>query len=134
MVNFSRSTSNGDYVEEKTEVLYDENEFVSRVVERCYTIKYTMDGCIDAIGPSMLVIPNHPVAKAFADMKKRGVRLRFISEITKDNLAYCKELMKIGELRHLDEVKGNFGVADGKVYHASATSIESGFKLKCTRK
>jgi signal transduction histidine kinase len=74
----------------------------------------------------MLVIPNHPVAKAFADMKNRGVRIRFISEIIKDNLAYCKELMKIGEVRHLDEVKGNFGVADGSVYHANATSIESG--------
>jgi signal transduction histidine kinase len=40
------------------------------------------------------------------DMKNRGVRLRFISEITKDNLSYCEELEKIGEIRHLDEVKG----------------------------
>jgi len=120
------SAETGPYVEDMTEVLYDPNEIVKRVVERCYTIKNTMDCCVDTIGPSMLVIPNHPVAKAFADMKNRGVRLRFISEITKDNLAYCKELMKIGELRHLDEVKGNFGVADGKVYHASATNIESG--------
>lgn len=126
MANVSQSTSNDHYVEEKTEVLYDQNEIVRRVVERCYALKYSMDGCIDVNGPSMLVIPNHPVAKAFADMKNRGVRMRFISEIIKDNLAYCKELMKIGEVRHLDEVKGNFGVADGSVYHASATNIESG--------
>lgn len=126
MVNVSQSTSNDHYVEEKTEVLYDQDEIVRRVVERCYALKYSMDGCIDVNGPSMLVIPNHPVAKAFADMKNRGVRIRFISEIIKDNLAYCKELMKIGEVRHLDEVKGNFGVADGSVYHANATSIESG--------
>jgi two-component system sensor histidine kinase VicK len=126
LVNVSQSTSNDHYVEEKTEVLYDQNEIVRRVVERCYALKYSMDGCIDVNGPSMLVIPNHPVAKAFADMKNRGVRMRFISEIIKDNLAYCKELMKIGEVRHLDEVKGNFGVADGSVYHASATNIESG--------
>jgi two-component system sensor histidine kinase VicK len=33
--------------------------------------------------------------------------------------------MKIGHVRHLDEVKGNFGIADRSVYHASATSIES---------
>lgn len=60
------------------------------------------------------------MTEAYIDMKNRGVRLRFISEITKDNLQYCKELMKIGEVRHLDEVKGNFGVADGRVYHAGA--------------
>ena len=94
---------------ETTEVLYDPNEIITRVVEYCHTIKYTLDGCIDVNSPSIFVIPNHPVTEAYIDMKNRGVRLRFISEITKDNLQYCKELMKIGEVRHLDEVKGNFG-------------------------
>jgi len=110
---------------EKTEVLYDPDEIVKRVVEQCNTIKYTMDVCIDANGPSMLVIPNHPVTQSLMDMKNRGVRSRFISEITKDNLSYCEELAKIGEIRHLDEVKGNFGIADRKLYHASATTNES---------
>jgi hypothetical protein len=59
-----------------------------------------LDGCIDVNSPSIFVIPNHPVTEAYIDMKNRGVRLRFISEITKDNLQYCKELMKIGEVRH----------------------------------
>jgi hypothetical protein len=114
------------FLEESTEVLYDPNEIVRRVIERCYTVKYSIDGCIDVNGPSIFVIPNHPVTKAYADMKNRGVRIRFISEINKDNLRYCRELMKIGEVRHLDEVKGNFGVADESVYHASATGNESG--------
>ncbi len=113
------------FIPKKTEVLYDPDEIVRRVVEQCNAIKYTMDACIDANGPSMLVIPNHPVTQAMMDMKNRGVRLRFISEITKDNTSYCEELEKIGEIRHLDEVKGNFGIADGKLYHASATSQES---------
>jgi two-component system, OmpR family, sensor histidine kinase VicK len=113
------------YTEGRTEVLYDPNEIVRRVVERCYTVKYTMNGCIDVNGPSMFVIPNHPITKAYVDMKNRGVRIRWISEITRDNLAYCKELMKIAEIRHLDGVKGNFGVVDGSEYAASATGIES---------
>jgi hypothetical protein len=33
--------------------------------------------------------------------------------------------MKICELRHLDEVKGNFGIMDGIYYRASAKAIES---------
>lgn len=53
-------------------------------------------------------------------MKKRGVKVRFITEITKENLDYCKELMDLGEVRHLDEVKGNFGILDRIYYRASA--------------
>ena len=74
----------------------------------------------------MFVIPNHPVTRAFRDLKERGIRLRFIAEITKDNIGYCKELMKIcSELRHLDEVKGNFGLVDGIYYRASAKAGKS---------
>jgi len=121
----NETNSSSPTLPEMTEVLYDPNEIITRVVEYCHTIKYTLDGCIDVNSPSIFVIPNHPVTEAYIDMKNRGVRLRFISEITKDNLQYCKELMKIGEVRHLDEVKGNFGVADGRVYHAGAKSVKS---------
>jgi hypothetical protein len=48
------------------------------------------------------------------DLNNRGIKLRVITEITKDNISYCKELMKLSiELRHLDDVKGNFSVSDG---------------------
>jgi hypothetical protein len=73
----------------------------------------------------MFVIPNHPVTMGFQDMKSRGVRIRFISEITKDNISFCKGLMKMVDLRHLDDVKGNFGVRDNRIYQASAKNIES---------
>jgi two-component system sensor histidine kinase VicK len=103
------------FVEEKTEVLYDPNEIVRRAVEEYHTLKHNVDVCTDLNDPSIFVIPNHPVTESYVDMKNRGVRMRFISEITKENIQYCKELMKVvTELRHLDEVKGNFGVADKK--------------------
>jgi len=42
------------------------------------------------------------------------------------NIFYCKELIKIvDELRHLDEIKGNFGIADGIEYRASPTAEEN---------
>ena len=44
--------------------------------------------------------------------KTRDTRSRFITEITKENISYAKEFMKIVELRHLDGVRGNFGVSD----------------------
>ena len=112
--------------DERTEVLYNQDEIARTVLETNYTIKHSLDCCIDVNGPSMFVIPNNPVTKSWIDMKDRDVRIRFISVITKDNLKYCKELMKIGEIRHLDEVKGNFGIGDKRVYHGGADTIKSG--------
>jgi len=40
----------------------------------------------------------------------RGVKIRYLSEITKNNINYCKDLMEIAELRHLDEVKGGMTI------------------------
>jgi two-component system, OmpR family, sensor histidine kinase VicK len=43
--------------------------------------------------------------------KNRGVKFRYITEITEDNISYCKELSKIAEICHLNGVKGNFEVS-----------------------
>ena len=58
--------------------------------------------------------------KALQDIKRRRVKSRYIVEITKDNLPYCKELMKIDELRHLQGIKGKFAISE-REYIASAT-------------
>jgi two-component system, OmpR family, sensor histidine kinase VicK len=52
--------------------------------------------------------------------------MRWISEITKENLPFCKELMRIAELRHLDAIKGAFGIHDGIEYRASANVKKGG--------
>ena len=53
------------------------------------------------------------ILDAFIDAKRRGVTIRYITEITKNNLHYCREMMSIvDELRHLDGIKGNFSVTE----------------------
>ena len=62
-----------------------------------------------------LAITFEPIRKAFIDAKNRGVHLRYLTEITKDNLSYCKQLIKIvHELRHLDGIKGNYMVSESE--------------------
>ncbi|MGC2572124.1 MAG: HAMP domain-containing sensor histidine kinase, partial [Candidatus Nitrosopolaris sp.] len=65
---------------------------------------------------SLSVIPSsfEEIKKAMLDAKARDTRLRFITEITKENIFYTKELMESVELRHLDGVRGNFGVSDSE--------------------
>ena len=45
-------------------------------------------------------------------LKIGGIRLRYLTEITKDNISYCKELIPlVDEVRHLDGIKGNFMIS-----------------------
>src|SRR5215467_7278497 len=55
------------------------------------------------------------------EKRARGTRLRFITEITQENVSYVKEFIEIAELRHLDGVKGNFGVSDSEYIAISTT-------------
>jgi two-component system, OmpR family, sensor histidine kinase VicK len=45
--------------------------------------------------------------------RRRGAKIRFVTEITKHNIQYCKELRTIvDEFRHLDNLKGSIAVND----------------------
>ncbi len=49
------------------------------------------------------------------------MKLRYVIEMTADNLEYCKKMLEFSEIRHLEGMKGNFEVADQKEYVAVAT-------------
>src|SRR3712207_8440747 len=81
-----------------------------------------MDVCADRLAPSVSVgVPD--LKKAMIDMVTRGVKYRYITEITKDNLSYCKELTQSVELRHLEGLRGNFAVNESE-YLATAVVQE----------
>ena len=62
--------------------------------------------------------------RRFNEFKSSHVKIRFITDITKDNIDYCKQLMKyVEELRHLDGVKRNMVVLE-KEYADIATLLE----------
>ena len=60
------------------------------------------------------------VKDGYRDFKRRGVKIRFITEITSENLQYVKELMNYAEVRHMEAVKGNMAVSETE-YVAIAT-------------
>ena len=56
-----------------------------------------------------LAIVLDSIRNSFIDAKNRGVNLRYLTEITSENISYCKELLSVvNEIRHLDGIKGNF--------------------------
>jgi two-component system, OmpR family, sensor histidine kinase VicK len=110
--------------EHKTEVLSRVEDILKSTLEITSEIKHTIDNCIDSNAPLSFVSRDLSMFKALSEAKKKGIKSRFITQITKDNVGYCKELMKIVELRHLNRIKGNFGIIDGREYRASASIVE----------
>ena len=72
------------------------------------------------------------IKEARINAKDRGVKFRYIMEITKDNLSYCKKIIKESdaELRHLDKVKGNFEINDGGKEYITTAHLQKAKPLK----
>lgn len=94
-----------------TKILSDEAEIVKAIEQFQANTKSFWGACVDSTLPSFSV---GRVKNGYLKARKRGVRIMYITEITKDNLPYCKEIMQFAELRHLDGVRGNFAVSDSE--------------------
>jgi two-component system, OmpR family, sensor histidine kinase VicK len=108
---------------EKTEVLYGFNKTTEVLLKFLNSSEVSMNICADYTWPSV-AMGVEVFRKGLYELKTRSVQSRFITDITKDNIEYCKELMQISELRHLDGIKGNFAISE-KAYVASATLQEA---------
>ena len=105
----------------RTEVLYGTDNVISAELRLFAEAKNRIDTCMDYTRPT-LAIGIEPIRKSFVEAKSKGVQLRYLTEITNDNLCSCKEIMKIvDELRHLDSIKGNFMLSESE-YLAPTTS------------
>jgi two-component system, OmpR family, sensor histidine kinase VicK len=110
---------------EYTRVFYGVETVISTVIEFLNQTNNVVYACVDQTRP-ILTLDILVLKNAFLDAKNRGVKLLYITEITKDNLTYCKELVKMThELRHLDGIKGNFYISESG-YLAPATYHEKG--------
>jgi len=108
---------------EKTEVLYGVDNATNALIRIASDANTTLYACIDSSGPPVDMKEIEPIRNAILDAKNRGVKLRYVTEITKDNIHYWKESMKIiDELRHLEGVKGNF--ATNGIEHISIAMLQ----------
>jgi two-component system sensor histidine kinase VicK len=82
-----------------------------------------IDTCMNYTRPQ-LAIALDPIRHAFVHAKDRGVRLRYLTEITIENISFCKQLLStVSEIRHLDGIKGNFMISESE-YLAPAVLFE----------
>jgi hypothetical protein len=103
--NFNENTGSTQVLYGIDDVINTELQFFSKTYKK-------IDTCMNYTRPP-LAIEIDTIKKAFVDAKRRRIMLRYLTEITKDNLPYCKELMTlVDELRHLEGIKGNFMLSE----------------------
>jgi two-component system, OmpR family, sensor histidine kinase VicK len=108
----------------KSEILYGADNAVGRGVQFMRNVKKNMDIYFDHRAPS-IVVDIEEYRNGYINIRRRGAKIRAFTEITKENIHYCKELIKIvDELRHLDGVKGGMAVSESE-YMATTVLEES---------
>jgi two-component system, OmpR family, sensor histidine kinase VicK len=112
------------YSQKTSEILYGADNAVGKGVQFMSNVRKKMDIYFDHRAPS-IVINIEEYRNGYDDIRRRGGKIRAFTEITKENIKYCKELMNIvDELRHLDGVKGGLAVSESE-YMATTILEES---------
>jgi two-component system, OmpR family, sensor histidine kinase VicK len=96
-----------DQPSERTEIIRGSQNVIDAVSKFFSNAKTEIDACLDYSRP---LVWTTTIRKSSADIKaKKGIRLRFLTEITAENISSCKQLtVLVDELRHLDGIKGSF--------------------------
>ncbi len=106
---------------EMTEVIYGKENVVNAILKWQYSSEKSWNLCLDSTIPSFSM--SKRIKKGYRDAKSRGVKIRYVTEITQKNVEHCKEIMNFGELRHLEGLIGNFVVSE-KEYLGEANAKE----------
>src|SRR5215217_4050038 len=105
---------------EKTEMLIGAEVTTNQAWEFFSNISNKLDVCASSAAPSIAMTI---FRDAYKSMKSRGIKIRWVTDITKDNLTHCKDLMQYAEVRHISSLNGNFAVSETE-YIAAATIKE----------
>src|SRR5579885_147496 len=108
---------------EKTEVLFGQHHVLEKWKQCAFDTRKEINIYADS-GSSLETFGFKNYLEILNHLKQKGVRIRYITEISKTNLQFCKLLMGIiPEFRHLDGIRGAFGVTDDE-FLATATLQE----------
>jgi len=93
-----------------TKVILGSNNIADAIAKFQSNMKQDWCACVDYSIPAFSMSPK--IRQGYVAAKERGVRIRYVTEVTAENLAYCVDLMRFVELRHLDGVQGSFAVSE----------------------
>jgi signal transduction histidine kinase len=105
-----------------TMVIHGSENVMNTIIQFLYKSN-NIDSCGDTNAPK-LIIEDEEFRKLLFDIKKSNRKVRYITDISKNNLKYCKQLMDyFDEIRHIDGLRANFSVSD-KEFLASGSLLQ----------
>ncbi len=100
-------------MQERIDTLYGNDDILKTTLWLFDSTHKTMEGCIgkDEVA---IHVTHELIWNGLLKLKHKEVQLRVITQITNDNLTYCKTLSDIVDVRHVDGIQSSFGICDGK--------------------
>lgn len=95
-----------------TRVITGIGDITAAIAKFQSNIKNSWCACVDSSIPAFSM--SGAIKQGYVAAKGRGVRIRYVTEITSDNAEQCIELEKFVELRHLGNVAGSFAVSESE--------------------
>jgi two-component system, OmpR family, sensor histidine kinase VicK len=115
-------------VSERTEVTHGE-EKVTNVIPQFLSKAERVDSCADHKAAS-LAIGGESYKKLLLGLN-RSIKIRYITEVTRRNIYYCKEMIKFAEeVHHIDRLKGNFSVSKAEYIATTAAQQVAGHQYR----
>lgn len=107
---------------EKVEIISDKVLIAKTIAEVISRAKISIAVCVDK--NTLKPIGIDQCQLALAGPQNKGVIIKFLTEITNENLEYSKEVMQLAQVQHIDGIKGNFVVTDTEYLGAAALENE----------
>ncbi|MGA9169461.1 MAG: HAMP domain-containing sensor histidine kinase [Nitrososphaeraceae archaeon] len=111
-----QSSSSSDTSNGRTEVYYGTENVLNAELQFFANSKEKIDICMNYTRPQ-LAVEIEQIKKAFVDTKRsrRGIKFRYLTEITSENISFCKELISVvDEIRHIEGIKANFMISESE--------------------
>ncbi len=100
-------------MDENIQSLYGNDEILKSTLEILDSTRETIEGCIGKEEVEMHV-SHETLWNALTALKHKGVKIRIVTQVTSDDLEFCKKFTEAGELKHLDGIQSSFGISDGR--------------------
>lgn len=116
--------------------LSDKTLIISEIDDPNYTLERFIQNSvklIDICGEptwALKVLGSLKDRNTYQNFKEKKGRIRVITDINENNISNCKVFMTFGEIRHINEIKGNFCINDSGESLVSIISREPESDLK----